>query len=299
MDCFSQKEQEGLRSFLKEALYEDVGSGDVTCSALFQDSFIVSASLLSKNNGILAGIEPFLEVFRILDPFCVTNDFPEDGSRLTKNMKIGMIQGKVSALLTGERVALNILSHLSGIATLTSRFVESAGGDFQILDTRKTLPGMRTLEKYAVRIGGGYNHRKGLDSMIMIKDNHISSWISVYGGSRIEAIPILIKNANAKKGSLKLEVEVESLEEAFAAWNAGADIIMFDNSSPEMIKEFLARIGTKHPPVIEASGGISLATVPSFRGSGVNWVSVGALTHSAPAFDFSLEIIPSSSSLLE
>lgn len=297
MGSLSQKEQEGLRAFLKEALQEDVGDGDVTCSLLFHDSFVVSASLLSKSNGILAGIEPFLEVFRILDPLCIISGFPEDGSRLTKNMEIGKIEGKVSAILTGERVALNILSHLSGIATLTSRFVERAQGDFQILDTRKTLPGMRTLEKYAVRIGGGSNHRRGLDSMIMIKDNHISSWISVYGGSRIEAIPTLVKKANAKKGSLKVEVEVESLEEALVAWNAGADIIMFDNSSPEIIKKFLASIGSQQSPIIEASGGITLSTVPSFQGSGVNWVSVGALTHSAPAFDFSLEIISSSSSL--
>ena len=264
---------------IKTTLYEDINKQeDITSSAIFtneEDHFY----LLSKDEGILCGINIFEKVFKTIDPLCSFKTEMFDGDRIKNKMIIANISGKVATILKAERTALNLLSHLSGIASKTSEFVRETGGRATILDTRKTLPGLRQLQKYAVRCGGGENHRMGLYDMVMIKDNHIDAT----GG-----IGKAVKKVRDKWGSkFKIEVETRDLEEVRKAVNSGVDRIMLDNMNIETMREAVDFINGETET--EASGNIILERISEVSRTGVDFISVGELTHTVKAFDFSLK----------
>ncbi len=269
------------------ALEEDAVWSDVTTQALIPPEQEGRASILVKGDGVLAGVEVAKMVFQRVDPSIRIEALIQDGTRVKKGDVVATIEGKAASILRAERVALNFLQRLSGIATETARYVEAVAGlPVRIMDTRKTTPGLRALEKYAVRLGGGYNHRMSLGDGILIKDNHISTLRSVGFGLK-EAVRKARQNAPRH---LKVEVEVRSFEEAREALDAGADIIMLDNMGIDEMRRVvgLAKGGT----LIEASGGISLHNVRSVAETGVDLISIGALTHSSRALDISLEFEP-------
>lgn len=266
------------------ALREDVGSGDVTVRYFTDPARVATARIVARQPGVLAGVEVAVEVFRRVDPAGVVEFAGTDGDTLAPGDEVLRVRGALGALLTAERTALNFLQCLSGVATLTRRYVEAiAGTGCRLLDTRKTTPGFRTLEKAAVRAGGGTNHRLGLHDMVMVKDNHLA------GGLRADALVAGV--AAAKAAGLRVEVEADTVAQArefFAV--PGVDVVLLDNMSPRLLREAVAA----RPPHIqlEASGGITLANIREIAETGVDFVSIGALTHSAPALDLSLEITP-------
>ncbi|HHX39098.1 MAG TPA: carboxylating nicotinate-nucleotide diphosphorylase, partial [Armatimonadetes bacterium] len=239
------------------------------------------AEIVAKQEGVIAGLEVAALAFALLDAELRFDALAEDGDSVTPGQRVVSIEGRARAILMGERVALNFLQRLSGIATLTRRFVDLvAGTGATIVDTRKTTPGLRLLEKYAVRAGGGQNHRYALDDAILIKDNHIAA-----AGGITEAV----RRARARGGhTVVIEVETQSREQVEEALAAGAGIIMFDNMTPEEMRECVALVGGR--ALTEASGGISEATARAAAETRVDLISVGALTHSAPALDLSLKI---------
>lgn len=283
-----------LMQLIKEALKEDVGKKDITTAFLFDKNFTVKAVLTAKEDGVICGTEVFRNVFLTLSPSFRFKFFVKDGNPVYNGMKVAEITGPVKEMLTGERVALNFLQHLSGVATITKKFVEKAGY-IEVYDTRKTTPLLRELEKYAVRIGGGKNHRLGLSDMVLIKDNHITAIMKSKGLDRISAISYAVEKAKKKaKGRYKIEVEVENYNEAVAGYKAGADIIMFDNADIRELKKFVDYLGkNRKKVVIEWSGNVNLETIKKIKKLPVDRVSVGAITHSAKALDFSLKIINS------
>ena len=235
----------------------------------------------SKDTGILCGVDVARRVFELLDPSLEFTALAKDGDTLAYGTKIAEIKGSARSVLTGERLALNLLQHLSGVATQTKQLADIAKPyGTRVVDTRKTTPGLRQLEKYAVRVGGGHNHRLGLYDAILIKDNHIA----VAGGVK-EALA----RAKAYASHMtKIEIEVESLEQAREAVQGGADVIMLDNMAPEAMKECVAMID--HRAVVEASGGINATNLAAAAAAGVDVISVGALTHSVKAVDISLDV---------
>lgn len=269
--------QEMLCGFYKE----DIGERDVTSEVLFHEKEKGTGTFLAKENGIFVGQEVIQEAFGMLDSDSVVTLRKNDGERMEKGEVIGTVEGSMRALLGGERVSLNLIQRLSGIATLTSEAVSTLDSDHtKVCDTRKTTPGLRMLEKYAVTCGGGFNHRFGLYDGVMIKDNHIE-----FAGSITEAV----KRVREKIGHMiKIEVETETLAQVQEAVQAGADVIMFDNRSPEEIKDFIQHV-PKHI-VTEASGGINLTNIASYRVTGVDYISLGFLTHSARALDISFNV---------
>lgn len=270
------------REFIRTALNEDIGHGDITSDLIVGDR-MASANIMAKEPFVLAGMPFVIEVFDIICRNTKLDIFIDEGSRVERGDIIAAIAGSAKDLLAGERTALNILQRLSGIATLTAAFVDRIRGlPAKIVDTRKTAPGMRFMEKYAVTTGGASNHRFGLFDGILIKDNHIS----IAGGVR-EAISI------AKKAShlLKIEVEVRDIDEARIAVEHGADVIMLDNMSvSEMKKTVAAAHSLKNSIMIEASGGVTLDNVRDIAETGVDLISVGAITHSARAVDISMKM---------
>lgn len=267
-----------------EFLAEDIGRGDITTEAVLLPGITARGRFLAKQDLIVAGIEVADAVFAVLDPDAEIEAFVSDGDRVKRGDVFARINGPAEVLLTCERTALNVLQHLAGIATLTRAFVEAvAGTGAQIVDTRKTLPGLRMLEKYAVLVGGGRNHRFGLDDGVLIKDNHIA-----LAGS----VQTAVERARKFAGHLhKIEVEAASLEDLREALAAGADVILLDNMTPEMVSEAVAIARHSSPTVVlEASGGITLENVRAYAEAGVDYISVGALTHSAPAADISFKI---------
>jgi nicotinate-nucleotide pyrophosphorylase (carboxylating) len=270
-----------LRKLIEETLSEDLGNGDVTSEAIVPVDAASTADIKAKQELVLAGLEVAREVFHYLDPAVQFTTLAKDGDRIKSGAVLARVSGKTRSLLAGERSALNLLQHLSGIATLTSRYVEQLKGTkAQILDTRKTLPGLRRLEKYAVRMGGGRNHRFGLYDGILIKDNHITA-----AGSITKAVVPARKNAH---NLLRIEVETKNLDEVREALAAQADVIMLDNMSVEMMKEAVKLISGKAP--VEASGNVTLDTIRAIAETGVDFISSGSLTHSAPAADISMKI---------
>lgn len=263
------------------ALAEDIGKGDLTTNALVPENFQAEGLIHSRAHGILAGMSVAERTFQYLDPEVEIHRELVDGSELAPGSVIAHIKGQGRALLTGERIALNFLQRLSGIATATRELLKMVEGTrAQLVDTRKMTPGLRLLEKYAVRAGGGYNHRLGLDDGVLIKDNHIK----IAGG-----ITEAIRRAKAKvPHTIKVEVEVESLDQLKEALEAGADIIMLDNMSFDTMREAV-RITAGRVP-LEASGGISGENISKVAETGVNLISVGAVTHSAIALDISMDI---------
>ncbi|MDO9578250.1 MAG: carboxylating nicotinate-nucleotide diphosphorylase [Candidatus Cloacimonadales bacterium] len=267
------------RDWLKAAFQEDFADpGDVTGEAIFSNetnSFV----LISKDDGVLCGIDEFQNVFTAVDSSIKIKSFFADSDLLKKGDVIAEITGMVSAILKAERTALNIISHLSGIASKTAEFVKAADGKSIILDTRKTLPGWRELQKYAVRCGGGQNHRMGLFDMVMIKDNHIDT-----AGGITQAVQ---KIRNKWKNRFKIEVETRNLQEVKEVLECGVDRIMLDNMDNETMKTAVEIIAGKAE--VEASGNMTLERIPEVAETGVDFISVGELTQSVKAFDFSLK----------
>lgn len=271
------------REAVRRALAEDLGWGDVTTEATVPSGLRARGVIVAKCSCVIAGLDVAAEAFLQLDPGCTFDRKLKDGDRCEQGDIVVEVRGQAGAMLTAERTALNFLQRLSGIATLTRKFVDAAGGGITVLDTRKTTPTLRALEKYAVRAGSGTNHRSGLDDGVLIKDNHIR----LAGG--VEQAVTLMKEADPE---MPIEVEAQSLEQIDAAIAAGADIILFDNLPIETIREGVRRVNGRAK--IELSGGITLERIPELAKTGANYVSVGALTHSAPAADLSFELEPDS-----
>lgn len=272
-----------LDGFLRASLAEDLGAGDITTELTVAPGARAQGTLLAKSPLVLAGVRESLRVFTLLDPATETAPYHADGALLQPGDAVALVRGNARVLLAGERLALNLLQHMSGIATLTRAYVDAiAGTKARILDTRKTIPGLRVLEKAAVKAGGGYNHRLRLDDGVLIKDNHIA-----LAGS-LEAA---VRNARrGNPGPLRVEVEVKSPQEAEIALSAGADMLLLDNMTPETLRDTVRRIGGRIP--LEASGGVNLETVRAIAESGVDFISVGRLTHSAVAADINLKFQP-------
>jgi nicotinate-nucleotide pyrophosphorylase (carboxylating) len=267
------------REIVRRALAEDLGWGDVTTEAVVPSELRARGIILAKSSCVIAGLDVAAETFSQLDPGSVFDRKRKDGDRCEPGDVVAELRGQASSMLTAERTALNFLQRLSGIATLTRRFVDASGGTITVLDTRKTTPTMRELEKYAVRAGGGTNHRGGLDDGVLIKDNHVR----LAGGVR-QAVQ-LMKDADPE---MPIEVEAQSLEQVDEAIAAGADIVLVDNLPLAEIREAVRRINGRAK--VEISGGVTLDRLPELAKTGANYVSVGALTHSAPAADLSFEL---------
>lgn len=269
------------RDLVRRALAEDLSGGDITTDAIFGKEDRARGTFLIKSPCTIAGLEVALETFRQLDPRVEAQWHVHDGDVCEAGVTIGQLAGSARALLSGERTALNLLQHLSGIATMARQFVEASRGAITILDTRKTTPTLRALEKYAVRMGGATNHRMSLNDGVMIKDNHIR----VGGG-----IATAVAHVRASGAKPVIEVEVETLAQVDQALEAGADILLLDNMTTDDIREAVRRCRGRAQT--EISGGVTLARIPELAATGADFVSVGALTHSAPAVDISFDIQP-------
>ncbi len=263
---------------IKSAIYEDVGNGDVTTNSIIGTDEKAGAYMISKADGIVSGLPVAEKVFKYFDSEMKWNPAIKDGDRVQKGDLIVEFSGSLRAILTGERSALNFLQRMSGISTAASKFVEAVKEfNVKILDTRKTAPGQRMLDKYAVKMGGGTNHRIGLYDMVMIKDNHIKAAGSIT--SAVEKV-----RGNIPQG-MKIEVETTTIDEVNEALEAKADIIMLDNMSLALMKECVEIID--HKALVEASGGVVLDKIKLIAETGVDFISVGALTHSVKALDLS------------
>ena len=274
-------EMDAVRKIIRRALEEDIRSGDVTTSAALTGSETGLATALAKEDLVVAGMDVFREVFRIRDGGLIFESALSDGAWVPRGTILATVTGSLASILTAERVALNLFQRMCGIATLTKQFVDAvAGTKARILDTRKTMPGLRILDKYSVRIGGGHNHRYGLYDGVLIKDNHIEA-----AGDIAEAVRRVRGQAPLM---VKIEVEVKNLVEVEEALAAGADVIMLDNMSVDAMKQAVQRIGGR--ALVEASGNVTLATVRAIAETGIDFISAGALTHSARAADISLKV---------
>lgn len=268
-----------IDNLIIDAIKEDVPQNDITTEFIIRDECICSIDLIAKENGIIAGLSVFERVFKLLGEVKV-EFLKGDGDVVNEGMCIAKLRGKTKHILSGERTALNYLQRMSGIATLTKTYVEKlAGTGVKILDTRKTTPNMRILEKYAVKIGGGCNHRYNLSDSVLIKENHISAALGIKA-----AVNIIRENVSFVK---KIEVEVETLEQIGEALEVGVDIIMLDNMDVETMKEAVDIINKR--ALIEASGNITLDNILRVASSGVDYISVGALTHSYKVLDLSMK----------
>lgn len=271
-----------LHGVIRQALEEDLGPGDWTTLSIVEPGRVGSGAITAKALGVIAGLPVAEAVFRQLDPAFTWSPAVAEGWRVAAGEVVVRFQGKLAAILQGERVALNFLQRLSGIATLTAQYVEAVQGyRARIADTRKTAPGLRMLDKYAVRVGGGINHRTGLYDAVLIKDNHLR----VAGGipravERVRAYPVPF--------TLKIEVEVTNLDQLREALACGVDMVLLDNMPLDMMRQAVEIVGGRIP--VEASGGIALETVRDVAATGVDIISVGALTHSVGALDLSLNL---------
>ena len=264
---------------ITRALEEDIGSGDVTTNSIVPAGAALRGRIVAKQDGVVAGLDVASEVFRALSGEIMFDAKVKDGSRVNKGDVLAELTGDARALLTGERTALNFLGRMSGIATLTRQFVDAvAGTNAVILDTRKTAPGLRTLDKLAVRLGGGQNHRTGLFDMVLIKDNHID-----FAG----CITAAVERVRATGTTLAIEVETRTLDNVREALQLGVERILLDNMQPETMREAVEM--TKGQAKLEASGNVTLENVLEVARTGVDFISVGALTHSPRVFDVSLE----------
>jgi nicotinate-nucleotide pyrophosphorylase (carboxylating) len=271
-----------VKTLIELALQEDLGAGDWTTDSLIPPDHQTRCAILAQAEGVLCGVEIAKQVFQRLDSSVRFPDALEDGVRLAPDVRVLTLEGDTRALLKAERTALNFLQHLSGIATRTRQFVDAvAGTGAQIVDTRKTTPALRLLEKYAVRVGGGRNHRVGLYDGILIKDNHLAA----LGGDIAEAVR---RARQCAHHLLAVEVECTTLEQVEQAVAAGADGILLDNMSLETLREAV-RLAKGRVRFLEASGGVTLETVRAVAETGVDYISVGALTHSAPILPMHLE----------
>ncbi len=272
----------GLDEFLLAALREDIGTGDITTDSCVPASSRSRGEFRAKKDGIICGIGVLLRTFELLDKSVLITPKANDGDRVRKGSVIASIEGPSRSILTGERVSLNLLQHMSGIATAAAEAAaKTKGTHARIADTRKTIPGLRVLEKYAVKVGGGSNHRFNLSDGVLIKDNHI-----VAAGGIKEAVEAVRKNI---PHTLKIEVETENLEQIDEALEAGADIIMLDNMTIDEMRAAVSHISAR--ALTEASGNMGERDIAEVAGTGVDIISIGALTHSVKALDISLRFI--------
>jgi len=278
----TQDFKQAMDAAIEAALREDMPEGDVTSESVIPAEARSEASFLAKEDGVLAGLEVASRVFARIDPSVIFIERFRDGSSFRKGDKLARVKGPTVALLKGERTALNFLQHLCGVATITRRYVDAiAGTKTKILDTRKTTPGLRLLEKYAVKLGGGTNHRLSLSDMVLIKDNHLH-----FVGNVAEAV----RRARSKaRSGLRIEVEADSLLQVREALAAGADMILLDNMPLETMNQAVALVHGRVP--LEASGNMTLDRVRAVAETGVDFISVGALTHSARAVDISMDFV--------
>lgn len=275
-----------IRARIEEALAEDVGTGDVTTQWTVPEGLRNRAHIVAKQPLVVSGVDVARAVFLAVDPELTVEVHVSDGSSAADQEVVCRIEGSTRSILTAERVALNFLGHLSGIATFTRRFVEAIQGTgAQVIDTRKTTPGWRQLEKRAVRHGGGTNHRMGLYDMVLVKDNHIAA-----AGSPEQALA-RVRHHNDR--GLSVEIEVTTVQQLMRVLPLGVDRILLDNMSLELLRDCVRRVGAlgDRRPSTEASGNVSLGTVRSIAETGVDLISVGALTHSAPVADLSLRVV--------
>ena len=276
-----------VREAVARALAEDLTPlGDLT-SALLPPALEATARFVPRANGILAGRLCAMEAFRQVDPLLEVAWWADDGDEITAGTAIAEVRGPLAPILTAERTALNFLGHLSGVATLTARFVDAiseAGGDLRVWDTRKTTPGLRALEKAAVRAGGGSNHRGNLSDWVLLKDNHLE----LFG------ITAAVVHARDRWPGRTVHVECGDLDQVREATEAGADALLLDNMSPEEVLAVVTEVRERDPvrPLLEISGTVSLETIRSYATTGADMVSIGALTHSAPVLDIGLDVVP-------
>lgn len=288
---FTAEEMEACRGLATLAVEEDLNAtGDVTSQILIPAERIGMASLVARQPGVLAGLPAAELAFALVDPTLIVEILLPDGSPIQPGDRLAVVSGRIRSILSGERTALNFLQHLSGIATQTRRYVEAVAGlAAKVLDTRKTTPGWRLLEKYAVRQGGAHNHRLGLYDGILIKDNHLAALAKA-----ADPIAEAVRLAREKHGtSLSVEIEVDTLTQLDAALKVQPDIVLLDNMPPSELREAVRRRNeVARGVLLEASGGVTLATIRAIAETGVDRISVGALTHSAPALDIALDYLP-------
>jgi nicotinate-nucleotide pyrophosphorylase (carboxylating) len=286
---FTVAESIACRRLIELGLEEDLGAaGDLTSLLTIPENSAGAAAIVARAPGTLAGLPAAAMVAARVDARLRFRPGLDDGAPLEPGQQVARIEGPMRGILAAERLALNFVQHLSGVATLTHRFVQAAAGlPVKILDTRKTLPGWRLLEKYAVRCGGGHNHRIGLFDGILIKDNHLAAL-----GSGPQAIREAVRKARERNAGAPVEIEVESLDELEIALDCRPDIVLVDNMAVPQLREAAERRNAKAPQVqLEASGGVSLETIRAIAESGVDRISVGAITHSAPALDLALDYL--------
>lgn len=273
-----------IEKVVRLAIEEDLGWGDVTTDSLVDPGLRASGRIVARESGVLAGIEVAAEVFRQVDPVVEIRFHKADGDRLGRGDVVMSLAGPAAALLRAERTALNFLQRLCGVATQTARYVERIEGlPAKVIDTRKTTPGLRGLEKYAVRMGGGHNHRHGLGDGVLVKDNHLVA-LALEGAGIAEAVR---RARDRVPHTIKIEVEADTLDQVKQALEAGSDLILLDNMTPEELRTAVQMSGGR--AVLEASGGITLDTIRSVAETGVDLISVGALTHSVKALDLALD----------
>ena len=276
-----------IRQIVKTALEEDLGFGDLTSSALLSPDIVAKAQIVAKEAMVVAGLAVAQEVFHQIDDSLTVTFHQRDGAWVRANTQLLTITGNAQSLLQAERVALNFMQRLGGISTLTRQFCRAVGEhSVKIADTRKTTPGLRVLEKWAVRLGGGYNHRFSLHDGILIKDNHL---MVLAANNRSLSQACQLAKQQAPHG-LRISVEVESLAQVREALQGKADIILLDNMSPSKIQQAVKII--KSQALVEVSGGITLHNIQDIANKGIDIISIGALTHSAPAMDLSMDIVP-------
>lgn len=271
---------------IENALHEDLSWGDVTSDHLIDPEQKSVLQLVLKQDGVLAGLPLAEKVFHCLDPQLEWQALHQDGESLTSGTALARISGKSQAILKAERVALNFIQRLSGIATITAQFVKEAqqgNPNIRVVDTRKTTPGLRYLEKYAVRMGGGHNHRYNLSDAVMIKDNHLA--ILKQAGKSLK--PAITQLKQQIPHTMRVEIEIDRLDQLESVLDSGADIVLLDNMSCDTLKQAVAQ--TQGRAILEASGGVNLKTIRGIAATGVDIISVGALTHSAPSLDIGLD----------
>jgi nicotinate-nucleotide pyrophosphorylase (carboxylating) len=286
---FTPAETVACRRLVELALEEDLGPGDLTSQAVIPADLPGRAAFVARAAGVVAGLPAAEMVFDTLEPGITFETLIRDGTAVAPGARLAVVSGPMRAILSGERTALNFVQHLGGVATQTRRYVDAVDGlPCRVLDTRKTLPGWRLLEKYAVRCGGGHNHRMGLYDGILIKDNHLAAI-----GLGRKQIRKAVQAARSLTGTaVPVEIEVDNLDELDEALRCAPDIVLLDNMPAEQLREAVRRRNAAAPgTVLEASGGVNLATVRGIAETGVDCVSVGALTHSAPALDVALDYL--------
>ncbi len=290
---FGAEEAEAAQALIELALAEDLGSaGDLTTAALFDEHAPGRAEIVARQNGVVAGLPIVRQVLEAVDSRLTCTPRCDDGTDVTAGRVLADVAGPLRSMLAAERTLLNFVCHLSGIATLTRQYVQAvAGTGAAILDTRKTLPGWRVLEKYAVRAGGGTNHRRGLFDAVLVKDNHIAAWRADHPARPLSELVEQVRS-RVPPGTI-IEIEVETLDDLKHVLPARPDIVLLDNMPPELLRRAVAMRDEQAANVLlEASGGVTLQTVRAIAESGVDRISVGALTHSAPALDLAFEWEP-------